>query len=415
MSIYSRFRLLGLPFFLATLGTLVFTSCSSEYGPHLTIPTTGYSKIAFSQDHTKLATTTPDNTIQILDARTGDVLQELNGIHKQSINALVFSKDGNTLVSTADDNKAVIWNLQTDKNLELVHGMYDIGIVNDAVFSPDEKLLATYQGSVGVIYIWDAKNGQLLPKRHYARSKPIFSADGKSILFVDRGDSKNHQPLYNEVTLWNLSTDEETNFPKKASTPMDSLYYGKYPLTVPTFSNDSSKIYIIEQGPTVKLQTWDVLTQRLDSSIDLAPKAVPGIVFRWEFSDDRTRLLLNWSGTNGAGVVKKIASVWDLKTGTEISTMNYLSLYSEAHFLNPSGSIIYTYTIDPKSPFAERVKLWNAAKGESFLELFGVEYKDKMQRRSGNAFAVHRSPDGTQLAVDNGNGILLFDLDQVSP
>jgi WD40 repeat protein len=95
----------------------------------------------------------------------------------------MFSRDGSRLLTASADRLATIWDVGSGRALlRLLHGDY----VNDASFSPDERLIAT--ASEQGVRLWDAKTEE--PISSYLPISPQkaqawrvkFSPDGQLVL-----------------------------------------------------------------------------------------------------------------------------------------------------------------------------------------------------------------------------------------
>src|SRR5436305_8284107 len=105
------------------------------------------SQIAFSPDSSKLATITKQ-TVEVWDIKTGEVVQTLQGHHKD-VTGVWFSPDGHFLVSTGEQRLApdkepvgelIIWNALDGEKVKTLPDY------NYATFSPDGKLIAGGSG-----------------------------------------------------------------------------------------------------------------------------------------------------------------------------------------------------------------------------------------------------------------------------
>jgi hypothetical protein len=144
----------------------------------------GVTAIAFSPDNSLLAIGAADYTIQLWDARTGQVERRLNepdrglrapGVYPdgQRVYSLAFSPDGKTLASAGDiikDNllaggQVTLWEIPSGKLLRTIIVNREIATyTKSVVFTPDGRGLMTgmtrYGGAdKGEIGEWDAQTG----------------------------------------------------------------------------------------------------------------------------------------------------------------------------------------------------------------------------------------------------------------
>jgi WD40 repeat protein len=195
---------------------------------------TGVTAIAFSPDNKILAVAADDYTIQLLDARTGQVRRRLNepdrgarapGIHPdgQRVYSLAFSPDGKTLASAGDiiknnllaGGQVTLWEIPSGKLLRTIIVNQQITTyTNSVAFTPDGKGLVTgmvrYASSgssgrhseTGEINEWDAQTGALGRKWESLDSgihSVTFSPDGQ-FLVAGRNDFT--------INFWDVKTRE---------------------------------------------------------------------------------------------------------------------------------------------------------------------------------------------------------------
>jgi hypothetical protein len=151
---------------------------------------------ALSPDGRTLATGgTNENTIQLWDAETGDLMRTIEG-HDKGVLSLDFSPDGRTLASGSYDDTARLWDARTGEP-KLTLEEERLNAVFSVAFSPDGQTVAS--GSYHNVKLWDARTGAL--KRTlggddmgitYSLS---FSPDGRTL--AGAGDKS--------VKLWDVS------------------------------------------------------------------------------------------------------------------------------------------------------------------------------------------------------------------
>jgi WD40 repeat protein len=135
----------------------------------------------FSADGKRLASKSPDGTVSLWDATSG---QELWVAPASPIGMVIPSPDG-TRVAIAYDTAnapgvAQIWDAESNQLLLSLDG-HKAGVWGLA-YSPDGKRIATGDNA-GVVKVWDAETGkELLTLEHSAGSKIrglVFSPDGR--------------------------------------------------------------------------------------------------------------------------------------------------------------------------------------------------------------------------------------------
>ena len=150
----------------------------------------------------------PNHTTgRIWDATTGKPIQVLQG-HTDKILHARFSKDEKRVLTGSEDNTARLWDVASGKELhQFKHG----STITTAEFSPDEKSILTASSGVLSKYwttesgyrlnegsgpsnehsakLWNAKTGALRAHmEHLAGVKASFTADGKQVITVSKGE-----------------------------------------------------------------------------------------------------------------------------------------------------------------------------------------------------------------------------------
>ena len=132
---------------------------------------------AFSDDGTRIATASLDNTVRLWDALTGAELRRLVG-HSDSVDSVAFSPNSALLVTTSWDNTARVWSVETGQLLHTLVGHTDA--VLSGAFSPDGTEVVTGSKDY-TARVWDAATGalkQTLLGNHEEVIAAEFSLDG---------------------------------------------------------------------------------------------------------------------------------------------------------------------------------------------------------------------------------------------
>lgn len=153
--------------------------------------------VAFSPDGQTFASGSKDNTIKLLNPRTGKLLKTLSGASSE-VWSVAISPDGRLLASGHWQDKTIkLWDLRTGKLLRTLKG--HSGEVRSVAFSPDGQILASGSHDK-TIKLWRVSTGELLhtfPGHTDKVTSVAFSPDGKTI--ASASDDKT-------IKLWGLDS-----------------------------------------------------------------------------------------------------------------------------------------------------------------------------------------------------------------
>lgn len=207
--------------------------------------------LAASPDGSKVATGGGYGEVKVYDAKSGDVLADLNASGKDRdgcyTNALAFSSDGRLLASGAC---AVVklWDMKTMKELVSVPGVETAP--HGLAFSPDDKFLVFNDWKA--IRFWDVEKGReafKIPKNASSinDSKLLFTPDGKSLIY-----SCDDEDL-SLIHVWDLEQKKETRVFKGHTRFLSGNEVAVIALTL-----DREGKYLISGGGDETVRIWDL-------------------------------------------------------------------------------------------------------------------------------------------------------------
>jgi WD40 repeat protein len=287
-----------------------------------------------------------ENQLQLLEVATGKERLRIAMPSQQA--GLAYHPDGKRLAANIGTEPAVegdhdevppsvcIWDTATGKRLQRLPtptGRPFAGLV----FSPDGKLLATWEREEPVVYLWDAdsgKAGRTIKGSTSPIRDAVFSADGKRLQVVQQDGA---------VKVWDVAAPAPLVSPDKGATSRDGLP------TILAVTHAGGLRYAVEDrrvptGPIVdasKPATVAILgpdgreVQRLELAGWLTPLR-GNVAFSTDGSVLATVSLALDDKTPAPGTRQDVEfprpgtlQVWDLATGREVwSLPTYLGAYS---------------------------------------------------------------------------------------
>jgi WD40 repeat protein/serine/threonine protein kinase len=333
----------------------------------------GFMKICFSPDGTRLAAGSQDSMARVWDAATGTLLATCQG-HAKMVRSVTFSPDGARLVTASEDGTVQQWNSRTGQLIEVPYDRHGADVFS-AVYSPDGQWVASV-GRDRLIRVWRARGRQDLAVLHghtgYV-TEVAFAPGGRRLASSchSAGDISVHD---DSVRVWDVDS--------LASLPVLHGHTGS--IAVLTYSPDGRWLASGSYDNAVRL--WDPETG--EPCVTLPhPSFVSGLAFgpdsTWLvtgcYQDDRLR-------------------VWDVATARMRKEIPYRDREFRFHSLtvSPDGTRVAATAQDAQQK-NHRLTVFDIASGKSLFSTKGL--------------ALAYSPDGRWLAVraEDEKKVLLLD------
>jgi WD40 repeat protein len=258
---------------------------------------TRVSCAALHPDGKRLASGSPDNTINLWDLASGAIVQTFRG-HRGPVAAIAFSPDGQQLASVSDDKSVRLWEVATGRELAAFHG--HTHFVRALAFHSDGRRL--FSGSLdGTVKVWDTVTSRPIALRGH--SNGVFS--------VGFGDEGRHvvSKSYDLTTKhWNPNTGEEerTIPPRERNGPPIHTDAGGPPPSCSRLSPDGTLL--------AEVKGLDVEVRRTTSgAVAFTLKGHAEWILDVVFSPDGTQL--------ATASLDRTIKLWDVATGLEALTL----------------------------------------------------------------------------------------------
>jgi WD40 repeat protein len=312
--------------------------------------------VAFSPDGKRLAATSHNWNIYLLDAATGE---ELFAIPAGPVSGVAFSPDGTRLAAWSPEQTVRVWDLVTRQQAFSLPG--GGATVRSAAFCPDGRRLACAGGDAGV-KVWDVSaldQGARTFEQPAARaSKAALSPDGQRLAYVG---GANHQ----EADLWEYAGGPQTRT------------LGTHSAGIEALALDGAGRFLAAGCSDNVVKLWDV-------EAGGAPQSFTGLAR----SVQAVAVSPDGHGVAG-GAADGAVRLWDRAGGREARTVKAHDKTVTALAYGPGGERLASAGVD-------EVKVWAAATGEEVFA-FAVPAAEQEAIRS-----LAFSPDGRRLAAGYG-------------
>ncbi|KZP17839.1 WD40 repeat-like protein [Athelia psychrophila] len=329
--------------------------------------------VAYSPDGTHIVSGSADQTIQIWDAETGEVVGEPLRGHSGPIMAIVYSPDGRHIVSGSYDETIRIWDAETGESVGEPLIGHTWGIRAIACSSNGVHIISGSEDNT--IRRWDAVTGKAVGEPLSGHTDAIYAVayslpDGRHIV-SGSGD--------NTLRIWAAETGEAVGEPLRGHTA--AIYCVAY-------SPDSKHIISGSSDGTIRI--WDAKTgEAVGKPIHRSAGENTHGVWSVACSPDGKHIVSGWAD----GII----CVWDAETGEAIGEPfeGHISVVRCVAY-SPDGTGIVSCSDDGT------VRVWNAEKSEAA----GAQFTENTSEWN----FVTYSPGGTHiLSASEGGMICVWD------
>ncbi|WP_293334466.1 WD40 repeat domain-containing protein [Microcoleus sp. CAWBG58] len=314
------------------------------------------SSVILSPNLQLLATWYSDSkTINLLDVETGTVKTTLT-LDSRYTYPIAFSPNGKLLANVNVSDKIIkLWDVETGTLVSIFTGP-SVGCssgIDSVAFSPNGRFFAS-ASEYETIKLWNIKTGTVITT-FTGHSSYVYS-----VAFSPNGQLLASGSRDGTIKLWDIETGT----------------------LITTFTGHSSYVYSVAFSPNGKLlasgsqdrtiKLWDVETGTLKTTLTGHSRLVKYVAFSpngqllVSAGEDKKTKRVDAAGDsftingqlelpdNSSGI--STVKLWDLETGTLITTLASDSLFSPS--FSPNGQFLATYSSDSDSN--KTIKLWVA-------------------------------------------------------
>jgi WD40 repeat protein len=216
---------------------------------HLELVLKGYSgsvkSLVFSPEGTYIMSAHTDMKIRIWDTATGELKDNLQGVHGAPVTHVAFSIDGSRMISISDDQRVSIWRFTaTGPSRTVLAGYLDQA--NSVLFSPDGTRVISGSDDHKV-RIWRT-DMEATPEfdvvllGHHERVNYIeFSPDGSRFLSASEDQT---------IRIWNASTGNLEGVLKESADVKQARFSpdGSRIVSIKRIWNPATGEYIVREG-----------------------------------------------------------------------------------------------------------------------------------------------------------------------
>ncbi|ERF72619.1 hypothetical protein EPUS_05673 [Endocarpon pusillum Z07020] len=360
--------------------------------------------VTFSQDSTRLASISRNQTIKVWDASSGDCLLTLECY--KSIRSVAFSHTSAELMSVSDDGIIQVWDVSSGECLQMLKA-HSGSSVDSVAFSHDLTRFGSASQDRSV-QVWDVSSGKCL------RTLKGYCDSGRSVTFSYDSTKLASTLQDGTVKVWDIHRSQcLLTLNGHSDHVVKSVFFSHDSTQLASASDRTIKVWDLSSGEC--LQTFTGLHGRILSVIfvhtlkQLAFTELYGMVRVWDISNGKCLQALkdprawissvalshNSNPTQIALASRGRVKIWNIDSGECLQT---LGSYSDS-----VNSIAFSNNVTQLASAQENtVKVWNIDSGECLQTLKG---------HSSSVNSVAFSHESTWLASASDGTVKIWNVD----